>query len=306
MRSRSSSVALALATVYLVWGSSYLAIRIGVRDLPPFLFAGLRFCCAGLLMLLWARSRGYKLPMRAADWRSIVIAALAMLVIGNGLVTWAEQWIQSNLAALIVATSALWIAWFGTFGSRGEPLGTLTIAGLALGFVGVALLVAGGLGPAAAPPLAYAALLAATVGWAGGSVYLRRHPPACSAWVGAALQMLVAGAVLCGIGLAVGEAPRWHWTPDGVGAFVYLVVFGSCLAYGAYFWLVQQVTPAVLGTYAYVNPAVAVVLGWVILDEQLTAAQWGGTLVILAGVVLVTLASRWASRGPAAVLESSD
>jgi len=306
MPSRSSSVALALATVYLVWGSSYLAIRVGVRDLPPFLFSGLRFCCAGALMLIWARSRGYKLPMRAADWRSIAISALTMLVVGNGLVTWAEQWVQSNLAALIVATSALWIAWFGTFGGRGEAVNTLTIAGLALGFAGVALLVAGGLGLGGVPPLAYAALLAATVGWAFGSVYLRRHPPACSAWVGAALQMLVAGAVMCSIGLVAGEAPHWHWTPDGVGALVYLILFGSCLAYGAYFWLVQQVTPAVLGTYAYVNPAVAVVLGWLLLDEGLTAGQWGGTLVILGGVVLVTLAARGMPRRPAVMLESSD
>ncbi|HSW12273.1 MAG TPA: EamA family transporter [Solimonas sp.] len=292
MFSRSSSVALALATVYIVWGSSYLAIRVGMRDLPPFLFAGLRFCFAGALMLGWARWRGYKLPMQGADWRSIAVSAVAMLVIGNGLVTWAEQWVESNQAALIVATSALWISWFGTFGERGESINALTVAGLLVGFGGVAGLVAGGIQLQQAPLSAYLALLVATVGWAFGSVYLRRRPPACSAWVGAALQMLVAGALMCGIGLLRGEAARWHWTGQGAAAFVYLVLFGSCLAYGAYFWLVQQVTPALLGTYAYVNPAVAVVLGWLLLDERLAALQWAGTLVILAGVVLVTLATR--------------
>ncbi|AXQ31809.1 EamA family transporter [Solimonas sp. K1W22B-7] len=290
--SRNSSVALALATVYLVWGSTYLAIRVGVRDLPPFLFSGSRFMAAGLLMLLWARSRGHRLPQRWQDWRSIAFAALTMLVAGNGLVTWSEQWVESNQAALIVATSALWIAWFGTFGSRGETVNRLSIVGLAVGFAGVAVLVGGGLQLRAAPPLAYAALLAATVAWGAGSVALRRHPPACSAWVGAALQMMIAGAVMGSIGMASGEAPRWHMTPTAAWMLLYLTVFGSCIAYGAYFWLVQQVTPAVLGTYAYVNPAVAVVLGWAILDERLSPTQWLGTLVILGGVVLVTLASR--------------
>jgi drug/metabolite transporter (DMT)-like permease len=112
--SRSTKIALALATVYLVWGSTYLAIRVGVRDLPPFLFAGLRFSAAGLLMLAYARIRGMPLPTRWRDWLTIGVAAMTMLVIGNGLVTWSEQWVESNQAALIVATSALWIAWFGT------------------------------------------------------------------------------------------------------------------------------------------------------------------------------------------------
>lgn len=290
--SRNSAVALALATVYLVWGSTYLAIRVGVRDLPPFLFAGSRFLGAGLLMLLWAWSRGQKLPTRWQDYRSIGLAAVTMLVLGNGLVTWAEQWVESNQAALIVATSALWISWFGTFGAKGEPIGRSAIIGLAVGFLGVAVLVGGGLQLRAAPPLGYAALLAASMAWGIGSVYLRRHPPDCSAWAGAAMQMLIAGSLMAGIGLASGELPRWHMTPSAAWMLLYLMLFGSCVAYGAYFWLVQQVTPAVLGTYAYVNPAVAVVLGWALVGERLSPTQWLGTGVILAGVVLVTLASR--------------
>ncbi len=290
--SRNSAVALALATVYLVWGSTYLAIRVGVRDLPPFLFAGSRFLGAGLLMLLWAWSRGQKLPTRWQDYRSIGLAAVTMLVLGNGLVTWAEQWVESNQAALIVATSALWIAWFGTFGARGEPIGRSAIVGLAVGFLGVAVLVGGGLQMRSAPPLGYVALLGASMAWGVGSVYLRRHPPDCSAWAGAAMQMLIAGSLMAGIGLASGELPRWHMTPSAAWMLLYLMLFGSCVAYGAYFWLVQQVTPAVLGTYAYVNPAVAVVLGWALVGERLSPTQWLGTGVILVGVVLVTLASR--------------
>ncbi|MGH6961807.1 MAG: EamA family transporter, partial [Dongiaceae bacterium] len=128
--SRRSQVALALGIVYVVWGSSYLAIRIGVGELPPYLLAGLRFILAGLILLGWARRRGLPWPTRAGDWRSLVIAAVTMLVLGNGLVTWAEQWVPSNQAALIVAGSALWIAWFGTFGTRGESIGALTVTGL--------------------------------------------------------------------------------------------------------------------------------------------------------------------------------
>lgn len=296
MLSRSSKIALALATVYLVWGSTYLAIRVGVRDLPPFLFAGARFVAAGVLMLGWARWRGMPLPRRGRDWLTIVVAAVTMLVIGNGLVTWSEQWVESNQAALIVATSALWIAWFGTLGGRGEALDRLTLAGLLLGFGGVAVLVGGGLRLQAAPPLAYLGLLAAAMTWGAGSVYLRRHALDCSALVGAALQMLVAGLLMGGIGLAGGELPRWTWTADALWALLYLTLLGSCVAYAAYFWLVQQVTPAVLGTYAYVNPAVAVLLGWLLLGEWLSPMQWMGTLVILAGVALVTLASRRSNR----------
>jgi drug/metabolite transporter (DMT)-like permease len=293
MPASPSRILLALAIVYVVWGSSYLAIRIGVQELPPFLMAGLRFCAASALLLLWERRRGpIAWPMAGVDWRSLGIAAVTMLVIGNGLVSWAEQWVPSNQAALIVASSALWIAGFGTLGGRGEALGGWTIAGLLTGFAGVMALVGGGLQARAAPLLAYAALLGATVGWALGSVYLRRYPPRCPPLVGAALQMLISGVLMIAIGLAAGEAERWQWSVRGLWALAYLVLFGSCLAYGAYYWLVQQVTPALLGTYAYVNPVVAVILGGLVLGETLTQPQWLGTCVILAGVGLVTLASR--------------
>lgn len=290
--SRNAQIALALAIVYVVWGSSYLAIRIGVGELPPYLLAGARFVLAGLILLAWAHRRGLAWPRRAVDWRSLVIAAVTMLVLGNGLVTWAEQWVPSNQAALIVAGAALWIAWFGTFGARGESLAAMTVAGLFTGFGGVAVLVGGGLRLQTAPPLAYAALLGATVAWALGSVYLRRQPPGCAPVVGAGLQMLIAGVIMGVIGLAGGEAARWQWSATGLLALGYLVLFGSCIAYVAYFWLVQEVTPAVLGTYAYVNPAVAVLLGGLVLGETLSPLQWLGTAVILVGVVIVTLAAR--------------
>jgi drug/metabolite transporter (DMT)-like permease len=283
---------IALAIVYLVWGSTYLAIRIGVKELPPVLFAGLRFDFAAVLMLGYAFARGGRLPAARRDWVVIAVTACALLVGGNGLVTWAERWIDSNQAALIVATSALWIAGMGTLGAQGESFNRATLAGLLLGFVGVALLVGSGIRAHAAPVSAYAGMLCAPLLWSSGSIYARRNPVGCAAPMTAALQMGIAGVVLTIAGLLHGDAAQWHYQPAAIGSLLYLIVFGSCVAYGAYSWLVHQVAPSVLGTYAYVNPAVAVLLGWLVLDETLSRAQIMGTIVILAGVVLVTLASR--------------
>jgi drug/metabolite transporter (DMT)-like permease len=296
MDARAVRLLLAFAAVYVIWGSTYLAIRVVVLSLPPALSAGIRFLVGGALMLGYALWRGGRLPRRLGDWRSTALTALAMLVGGNGLVTWSEQWVDSNQAALIVATAALWMAWMGTLGAGGERLGRATLAGLLLGFAGVALLVGGGLSAHLAPWYAYAALQLAAFLWALGSVYSKRRPTAASPWIAAALQMLVAGVVLSGIGVALGEPARWQWEPRSLWALGYLIVFGSCVAYGAYFWLVHEVPPAQLATYAYVNPAIAVVLGWWLLDERLGRVQVLGTLVILAGVVMVTLGHGKAAR----------
>ena len=293
--SRSVQVAIAFTVVYLVWGSTYLAIRVGVQTLPPWLFAGVRFLAAGTLMLAYARLRGARLPVTRRDWTTITVTSLLMLVGGNGLVTWSEQWVESNQAALLVATSALWLAWIGTWGAQGERLNPLTLLGLGLGFGGVAVLVKSGLSLQVAPASAYAALSLAPLTWAAGSVWSRRAPVSCPPVMTAALQMLIAGVVMTGAGLALGESARWTSSPRAMAALIYLVLFGSCLAYGAYLWLVHEVPPARLGTYAYVNPAVAVVLGWWLLDEHLNDTQILGTIIILGGVLLVT----WASRKPA-------
>ena len=294
--SRPLLVASAFAVVYIVWGSTYLAIRIGVQDLPPVLFAGVRFLIAAPLLFGYAWLRGARLPASRRDWVIIAATAILMLVGGNGLVTWAEHWIESNQAALIIATSAIWMAGFGSLGGRGDRLSWAAAVGLLLGLGGVALLVGSGLQLRSAPWSAYAALLAAPIFWAAGSVISRRYPLGCAPLMAAALQMLVTGVIMMALGLALGDAKRWTPTPESIGALVYLAVFGSCLAYGAYYWLVHEVTPAQLGTYAYVNPAIAVLLGWWLLDEVMHLPQIAGTLVILAGVVLVTLASRQPAR----------
>ncbi|WP_374679972.1 EamA family transporter [Hydrocarboniphaga effusa] len=291
MQARSIQLFLAFAAVYLIWGSTYLAIRIVVEALPPASSAGVRFLIAGLTMVVVGLLTGASLPRRWSDWRSTIFVGILMLVFGNGLVTWSELWVPSNQAALIVATSALWMGWMGTLGSKGEKLGAMRLIGLLVGFAGVIVLVGEGIGGGLAPWTAYAALMLAPIAWAVGSVVSKRSPVSIKPVMAAGLQMLVAGVLLSAIGLLAGEAGRWTWAPRSLWALAYLIVFGSCVAYGAFYWLVHEVSPVVLGTYAYVNPAIAVLLGWWILDERLGRDQIIGTGIILVGVLLVTLGS---------------
>ncbi|MGQ0697231.1 MAG: EamA family transporter [Panacagrimonas sp.] len=281
----------AFATVYLLWGSTYLALRVMVEALPPFFSAGVRFLIAGLLMLAWALFHGARLPTSRRDWITLSLTGIMMLVGANGLVTWAEQWVVSNQAALIVATSALWLGWMGTMGTQGQGLSRWTVFGLIAGFLGVAVLVGDGLRFEHAPWTAYAALQVSAFLWSLGSITAKRRPTACTPFMSAAVQTLVAGVILTTLGLALGEHARWTWEARSLWALAYLIVFGSVIGYGCFQWLVHQVTPAQLGTYAYVNPAVAVLLGWWVLDEALTRMQIVGTLIILASVVVVTLSS---------------
>jgi drug/metabolite transporter (DMT)-like permease len=288
-RSWRLKVALAFATVYLVWGSTYLAIRVGVQSLPPALFAGARFLAAGALLAVYARLVGQHWPRGRREWRSILVAALFLLVGANGLVVWGEQWVPSNQAALLAASVALWLAGLGVLGRDGEALSPRRVLGLTLGFLGVAVLLLPGEGFVFAHLGGQLAILAAGLSWAAGSIYVKRAKPTTPPLMAAATQSLAAGVLLALIGLADGEAARWTWNREALLALAYLVVFGSCLAYAAYVWLLHAVSPAALGTYAYVNPAVAVVLGAWLLNESLDAVQLAGMAVILLGVVLVSL-----------------
>ena len=284
-------IVIAFIILYLVWGSTYLAIRVGVHELPPALFAGVRFVISGLALGLYALLRGEALPRSFAAWKVTIVMGLFLLVGGNGLVVWGEQWVASNQAALIIATTALWLAGLGMLGPQGQPLTRVTLLGLVAGFAGVALLMfpngekfsfdhlGGQLG-----------ILLAAFLWSSGSIYGKRHPSGTPPMMSAALQMLTGGVVLVVIGLATGEVAHWQWTLKGVGALSYLIVFGT-LGFVAFTWLLHTVTPSQLGTYAYVNPAVAVVLGWWLLGETLTRAQIFGMTIILIGVILVTASS---------------
>ena len=282
-------VIVSFAAVYIIWGSTYLAIRVGVQQLPPALFAGARFVIAGILLALYARWSGQKFPTHRREWRTIAITALFMLVGANGLVVWGEQWVPSNQAALIVATTALWLAGFGTLGSHGQKLSPQIVLGLAIGFLGAAMLLLPENGFTRDHLWAQLAILAACPLWAAGSIYAKRSQLSTPPLMVAALQSLIAGIVFSAIGLADGETVRWNWSPTAMAALTYLIVFGSCFAYAAYIWLLHEVSPAALGTYAYINPLVAVILGWLLLQESLSIKQLAGTVVILLGVMLVSI-----------------
>lgn len=292
-------LAAAFAVVYVVWSSTYLAIRIGVHALPPMLLAGLRFLSAGLLLYAAARALGQRPPAGRGDWLAIWVMGLLFVVLGNGLVTWAEQWVPSNQAALIVTSSALWIAWLGTLGPRGVSLPPRVKLGLLVGFTGAVIMLAPRAEFRAEHFSARLVLLLSTFCWGLGTAYRRhvdiRTPPLMFA----ALHMLAGGVLLLAWGLALGETARWQWTPAGLGALLYLTLFGSCLAYVCYIWLLDKTSPAMLGTVSYVNPALALLLGWWILDETLSPLQWLGIGVLFAGVLLVTLPPRRRSPGAA-------
>ena len=279
----------AFGAVYIVWGSTYLAIRVGVATLPPALFAGARFLAAGLLLAVYARLLGQRFPRDRQEWKTIAVTCVLLLVGANGLVVWGEQWVPSNQAALIAATTALWLAGLGVLGPQGESFSRRRLFGLLIGFAGVV----GLMWPADGFVLmhfgAQLAILVAALSWAAGSIYMKRRKPSTPPLMSAAMQSLLAGALLALLGLGSGEARRWVWDPQALTALAYLIVFGSCLAYAAYVWLLHEVSPTALGTYAYVNPAVAVLLGGALLGETLNTFQISGMLVVLLGVLLVSL-----------------
>jgi drug/metabolite transporter (DMT)-like permease len=280
-------VAVALATVYLVWGSTYLAIRVTDRTMPPLLMSSVRFLIAGAALYAFA-SRGRARPT-LREWRAAAIVGAALLLIGNGGVAWAETRLESGLAALIVAIIPLWVALMDRafFGRRLSPV---ALAGLVVGFAGVALLVRPGGG---GDVLAMLALVGTTAAWAGGSLYARGAKLPESPLLSASMQMLAASLFLGVAGLATGEARGVHadsFSTKPVIAFVYLVLVGSLIAFSAYAWLLKNVRISVVSTYAFVNPVVAVALGTVFLNEKIGWATLAAGAAIVVAVVLIVTA----------------
>jgi drug/metabolite transporter (DMT)-like permease len=283
---------LAFAAVYLIWGSTYLGIRVAVQSLPPFLLAGARSFSAGLVLLLALRWRGAR-AATALEWRRAALAGTLMLAAGNGLVTWAETYVPSNLAALSIAAVPSYVALFDWLRPGGTRPTRRALIGVALGAFGMLLL----LRPdpraiQASSWLPQLALVLAGAAWAAGSLYTRYNKLYPNAAVSGAQQMLAGGAVLLLVSASRGELQGFH--PSAVSArswlaFGYLTVFGSMLAFSAFNWLVGVTTPARLSTTAYVNPVVAVVLGWLVLDERLQPITLAGALLILAAVVVMTV-----------------
>ncbi len=281
----------ALITVYIVWGSTYLAIRFAVETLPPFLMAGVRFVVAGALLYAWARLHGVPAP-RPRQWGSAAVVGGLLLLGGNGGVVWAEQFVPSGLAALLVATVPLWMVGLDAAATRRLP-STRVLLGLAAGLAGVAWL-AGPLGGGESPVRADGAvvLLLASLAWAVGSLFSRRADLPTGRGLGTAMQMLAGGGLLVLAGLATGETGAVELASISARsalALLYLIVFGSLVGFSAYIWVLRASTPAKVSTYAFVNPAVAVFLGWLLAGEALDARILGAGALILAAVVLIVL-----------------
>ena len=296
----------ALLTVYLIWGSTYLGIRLAIASIPPFFMAGTRYLAAGGAMFLFALFRGAKMPS-LVEWRDALILGGCLLLVGNGGVTFAEQYVPSGTAALLVATSAVFLtvfAWAAKIGPR--PSGMVSI-GLLLGLLGVSILSRPGTGSALSPASQFnwytgiVALLIAAAVWAAGSLYSRKAARPSSPIAGVGIQMICGGALLLLVSVSTGDAARFDWsrvTAESSLAWLYLVVIGAIIAFTAYIWLARVCSPALLGTYAFVNPMVAVLLGWAIAGEGLDSRTISGAAVIVVAVVIIVVFTN-RSRKPA-------
>jgi drug/metabolite transporter (DMT)-like permease len=284
----------AFAAVYLVWGSTYLFIRFAVETLPPFVMAGARFVVAGAILYAWARARGAPTPS-GAEWRGAAVAGLFLLLGGNGAVVWAEQRVPSGVTALLVATVPVWMVLLDWLRPDGVRPRAGVFAGLALGLVGLAMLVGrGAFGGGGADLVGAVVLLIGSILWATGSLYVRHNPRPSSALVSNAVQMLAGGAALFAVGTMAGELGRLDLAAASTRSLLsllYLVIAGSLIGFTAYTYLLQVSTPAKVSTYAYVNPVVAVFLGWAFAGEEITARTLVAAAVILAGVAIITMAS---------------
>lgn len=291
MHSTRLKLILAFAAVYLIWGSTYLGIRIAIESIPPFLMAGSRFVVAGTLLYAWTRLRGEP-PPTGVHWKSAAIIGLMLLLVGNGALSWAEQMIPSGIAALIVAISPVWfvtLEWMqgGTRPSAGVGIGLL------LGTAGIMVLIdpADLVGGVDVDILGAVVLLLASVCWAAGSIYSRRATLPSSPMLATGMEMLAGGAALLLLSALSGEIRSFQIsavTSRSFLAVVYLTIFGSLVGFTSYIWLLRATTPALASTYAYVNPIVAVLIGWLVADEALNGHIAVSAVLIVGAVAAIT------------------
>lgn len=286
-----AKVAAAFLAVYLIWGSTYLAIRFAIESLPPFFMAGTRFLLAGVIIYVLCKLRD-SLHESRGDWgRAFVVGGL-MLLGGHGAVIWAEQWVASGLTSLLVGTVPLWMALMEWGWNRHKP--SLRVAsGLVLGFAGVALLAGGveGLGASSVDIAGAAIIVFGAFLWANGSLYSRSSRFQNLGLLGTGLEMVAGGVLLLMASLVTGEWSKvWLDTVStrSLVSWVYLVMFGSLVGFTCYIWLLKVVSTAKVSTYAYVNPIVAMFLGWALANEPITARNLVAAIIILASVVVIT------------------
>jgi drug/metabolite transporter (DMT)-like permease len=286
-------ILLAFAIIYFVWGSTYLAIRVGVQEVPPFLFAAMRFLAAGLALCGWTLAQGESLPTRK-EWMSVLVIALLIFVFDYGLLFWAEQRVPSGLAAVMLATIPMFTAVLEIVFLRSQKATFRLLLALLIGLGGVAVLVSRSLlpGGTAIDRTGAIALLVAALSWSVATALMRRLPLPQSKPMSSGSQMLAGGVLLTISSGVLGEFRTFHLSTISLNtwmALVYLIVFGSIIAFTAYVWLIHHESPTKVGTYAYVNPVVAVLIGYFLGGEPLGVRTVLGTLLILTSVAVITM-----------------
>jgi len=302
-----SRIILAFALLYVLWGSTYLAMRIIVRDIPPYVAGSVRYLAAGPLMLAACAFLGRKVRINAQDFRRLLVISVLLLSIGNIGVLWGEEYVSSGLASLIVALVPIWVVLIEAWVFRAGRMTLQGLLGLALGIVGLLVLlwprITSGSHLGQLELLGSGILAGASFFWALGSVFSHRYDLSVDVFVSAAWQMTLGGLVNTVIALAAGQFQKTHWTMHALASIGYLVVFGSWIGYSAYIYLLEHVPTPKVATYAYVNPIVALILGGLILREQVDVYMLVGTVIIIASVALVNTSKL---RSPATAFDPAE
>lgn len=286
----NASAYLAWLSVCVIWGTTYLGIKVALETIPPFLMGGIRYTISGLLLAAWLVARGRRLPARS-DWGRLAVLGFFMLMLGNGGVVWGEQFVSSGLTAVLIGTSPFWMVSVDAMLAGGRQLGLRQWLGLVIGFAGIVVLVwpdisAGGIGGRNFA-LGVASLQLACAGWAIGSAYTRRHVMPKDVFGSAALQMFFGGAFMLAAGTATGEWPGLAFNARTTIALVYLTLVGAVIAFAAYSYALRHLDMAVVSLYSYVNPVIAVALGTLILDEPFNLRLAVAIGIIAVGVMVV-------------------
>ena len=292
---------IALITLYIVWGSTYFGIKVAIETIPPFFHAGIRFLISGIILVIWQRAAGHDLPTKS-QWKSTFIVGTFLLLGGNGLVSWAEQTIPSGIAALIVGTVPMFLVVMEAFRPNGVKPTWQTIFGLLIGFIGVFILV----GPAeltgsqeSLNPLGVIAVLCASILWAVGSIYSKGADLPKSSFMTTGAEMLMGSIGLFVVSVLTGELNGWSFAQVSTRSWlglIYLITMGSIVGFGSYIWLLQNAPISLVATYAYVNPIVAVILGYFFANEILEPRIWLATGIIIGAVVFINSRSKSQAR----------
>ena len=288
MLTENAKAIFAWINVCVIWGTTYLVIRIGVGHMPPMLFAGIRWVIAGVAFMAVLKWRGTSLP-KANEMVHLAVVGLALIGFGNGLVVFAEQWIHSGLAALLITTVPFFMVGMESLLPKGPKLNATILSGLIMGLAGVCLIFGKDIKYLADPDnlIGVLALLGAVIFWSIGSLYSKYVKVDVHPLMGASVQMLMAGIVLSAVGISIGELPRLRFEINGLLALAYLVVVGSFIGYTSYIYAIAKLPLSLISTYAYINPVIALFLGWIVLDEKLDFQTAIAAAVIIMGVFIV-------------------